>query len=57
MIGDGNDRGWKEKMREERKDSEDLFYDPGYVPVEHAWENLTATVTSCYSWGSRHLPY
>lgn len=55
MIGVG--RGWKEKMREERKDSEDLFYDPGYVPVQHAWENLTATVTSCYSWGSRHLPY
>jgi len=48
-------------VRKERKDSEDFFKDPGYVPAHYAWENFTAAqplshhpfsayVVPCHSW-------
>jgi len=46
-------RGWKKKMRQQRKDSDDFFHNPGYDPAQCPWENFTAAITAI----SKNLPY
>ena len=54
MIGVG--RGWKEKISEERKDSDEFFPNPGYALAECALENFSAAVNSYYSWNGQLYP-
>ena len=54
MIGVG--RGWKEKISEERKDSDDFFPNPGYALAECALENFSAAVNSYYRWNGQLYP-